>query len=174
MFTRVCVAALALAVAIPHGARAEEPKKEAKPKPPTYTVPKGWEEQEPDKLGIATARFRIGEGKGDEAVTASIVALQGDGLLVANVNRWRAQVGLKALDDEAARQALEPIKVDGRDAHFFDVTGPGAEGKAPRVMAAMIPRGEQLWVVRIGGPATKVAEQKKAFDEFVKSIRFEK
>jgi hypothetical protein len=168
--------AVVLAASLVPAVRAEEPKKAPADKPPTFTVPKGWEEQEPDKFGIAVARFRIGNGKGTEGVAVAVSKLAGDGGgLVANVNRWRAQVGSQALDEKDALAALESIKVDGTDGHLLDVTGPEVEGKGTqRVLAVAVSRGEVTWFVRIGGPAKAVGEQKKAFDEFVKSIRFAK
>lgn len=171
MSTRVSalVAALALAFA---SVRAEDPKKEAKVKPPTYQAPKGWEVLDPGDF--ATARFRLGEG--DTAVQMTLTELKGDGGgLVANVNRWRKQVGLKELDEKDAKKAPEPIKVDGLAGHLIDVTGPDVDGKVTqRVVAVMVPHDGRMWFVRIGGPAVDVAEHKKVFDEFVKALRFPK
>jgi hypothetical protein len=177
MFTRTSVLAAAFAVALLHGARAEEPKKEPDPKPPTFEVPKGWE-TERDKPPVATvtvaARFRAGEG--DKAASVTLIGLPGNGGgLAANVNRWRGQVGLKELDEKDALKSLEPIKVDGLDGHVLDVTGPEVEGKVTqRVRVAVVARDGYTWYVRMGGPAAPVGDQKKAFDEFVKSIRFAK
>jgi hypothetical protein len=172
MFTRACVLAAALAGVFLPSARAEEPKKETKPKPPTFKAPKGWEVL--DAGEFATARFRVGEG--ETAVTMTLTGLNGDGGgLVANVNRWRAQVGLKELAEKDSLQALESIKVDGLAGHILDVTGPDVTGKiTQRVVAVAVPRGEHTWFVRMSGPAVDIGEQKKVFDEFVKSIRFEK
>jgi hypothetical protein len=154
-------------------ARADEPKKEAPPvKPPTFKAPKGWE-----PLGanlIATAQFRVGEG--ETAVKVTVIALPGEGGgWVANVNRWRAQVRLESLDEKEALKLLQPIKVDGLAGYVLDVTGPAKAGEiTQRVVAVVVKNGETTWFVKMGGPAVDVADQKKAFDEFVKSIRFEK
>ena len=41
-------------------------------------------------------------------------------------------------------------------------------------MPSLPRKGEETWFVRMGGPAGSVADQTAAFDEFVKSIHFEK
>ena len=167
-----CLLALTLAVTLVPGGRAEEPKKEDAPAKPTFKAPKGWDAL--DAGQFATARFRVGEG--ETAVTITLTALSGDGGgLTANVNRWRAQVGLKELDEKEALKALQPIEVDGIGGHALDATGPDVVGKVtPRVVAVAVRRGEQTWFVRMGGPAAGVAAQRAAFDGFVASVRFPK
>ena len=174
MSTRTSILTAVLAALLVSAARAEEPKKEAEPKPPTYKVPKGWETDERKKTAIVTARFRAGEG--DKEVAVILIVLSGNGGgLVANVNRWRAQVGLKDLAEKDVLAALEPIKVDGRDGHVLDVTGPEVADKVTqRVVAAVVPNGDATWFIKMSGAAAPVGDQKKAFDEFVKSLRFEK
>ena len=175
MSTRASILATVFATLFGSAGRAEEPKKETGPKPPTYKVPKGWETLERDKAGFTTARFRAGEG--DKAVTTILlsIGLNGDSGLVANVNRWRHQLGLKELADKDALKALEPIKVDGRDGYLLDVTGPEVADKATqRIVAVLVPHAGEAWIVKMSGPAAEVADQKKALDEFVQSIRFEK
>ena len=161
-----------LATALAPGGRAEEPKTEVAPAKPTFKAPKGWEIL--DAGPLATARFRVGEG--ETAVAITLTALDGDGGgLTANVNRWRAQVGLKELDEKGVPKALHPIEVGGLAGHAMDATGPDVAGKVtPRVVAVVVRRGEQTWYVRMAGPAVDVAAQKTAFDAFVKSVRFAK
>jgi hypothetical protein len=162
--------ALALAAVLAAGGRADEPKKD--PAPPTFLAPKGWEPL--DEGTFATARFRVGEG--ETAVTVTLTGLSGDGGgLTANVNRWRAQVGLEALDEKGALKALHGVKVGGLAGHSLDVTGPDVAGKiTQRVMVVAVRKGDETWYVRMGGPAIDVAGQKAAFDEIVKSVRFAK
>lgn len=173
--TAFAVFALALAVG-----RAEEPKKELVL--PAFTTPKGWTELEPtvtDKqLGLTAKRLRAGTDDG--APTVSVSVLRGDGGgLVNNVNRWRSQVQLKPLDDKDALTSLAPIKIDGTDGHLLDVAVPadakvGGKNPVERLVVAIVSRDGQTVYVRMAGTAAAVGEQKKAFDEFVKSIRLPK
>jgi hypothetical protein len=168
MSTRLLLAALLLAPLAPAGPD-EGPDA---PKAPTMKAPKGWKTDKPDALGITSARFSIGEG--DAAVFVVVTGLKGDGGGAAvNVNRWRAQVGLKALDDEAAKKALRPAKVGDLEGHSFDVSGPGGEARRQtRILTAFVKHGGSTWYFRMSGPADKVKEQKDNFDAFLKSTRF--
>jgi hypothetical protein len=142
------------------------------PKPPTFQVPKGWRAVEPAPLCLA--RFQIGEG--EQIATMTVVGLTGDGGgLVANVNRWRAQLGLEALAEKDALKFVQAIKVDGISGHTVDMTGPETLGKTtPRILAVMVKQGEQTWFFKLMGPASLIGEQKSAFEGFLKSVRFEK
>jgi hypothetical protein len=140
-------------------------------KPPTFKVPKGWVSAGADKLGIATAKFT--SGKGDKEI--GVVLLKAGGGLEANVNRWRAQVGLKPLEKDELPKVLQPIKVDGHTAHVLDVKGrqTGGDGMV-RIIGVVIECGNEMWFVKLSGTPEAVEEHKAAFEEFVKSIRFEK
>jgi hypothetical protein len=137
-------------------------------KAPTFKAPKGWKSIEPGP--VALARFEIGAK--DELATVAVVGLTGDGGgLAANINRWRAQLKLEPLADKDALQSLKALKVNGIDGHLWDTT---ADKAGQRIVAVILPREKQTWYIRIMGPTKLVAEQKAAFDAFVKSVRFEK
>jgi hypothetical protein len=132
-----------------------------------YTKPEGWKEI-PDPKGIRNVVFEIDNG----AVEVGVMSA-GGGLLM-NVNRWRGQVHLQPIDDEQLHKETQPIEVAGAGAHYVDLTGPAAAGKAPeRILGVILPRGEQTWFFTMKGPADLVEQQKPAFEAFVKSVRFE-
>ena len=144
-------------------------KEPPSPKPPAFKVPKAWRATDPSPF--ASARFQVGER--DRVATVLVVALPRDGGgPAANVNRWRAQLGLEPLAEKEALKSLRPIRVGGVAGHAFDLTGPG---KAPlRIRAVLITRGNRTWFFRMSGPASLVAEQASAFDDFIKSVRFDR
>ncbi len=41
-----------------------------------------------------------------------------------------------------------------------------------RLLGAIAPHGDSTWFVKLSGPASAMAEQEKAFDEFIHSLRF--
>jgi hypothetical protein len=106
----------------------------------------------------------------------TVTGLNGDGGgLPANINRWRAQVGLKSLEEKDSLNSAQPIKVDGVSGHAVDLTGPDiAETVRSRIPLVVVKKGDLTWFFRLAGPAPVVAEQKSAFNGFVKSVRFEK
>ena len=162
-----------LLAALVFAVRAEDRKKDSSaPKPPTFKTPKGWKAVDPGV--ITSARFEIGEK--DRIASVTVTGLSGEGGgLTANVNRWREQIGLKSLAEKDVLKSLQEIKVDGISGHAVDLTGPDRDGKVTqRILAAVVKRGDQTWFFKLSGPAGLVGEQKAAFEEFLKSVRFEK
>ena len=145
---------------------------DAEPRAPVFRTPKGWRAAE--DRGLTAARFQVGDG--DRTAEIMVMALPRDGGgLVANINRWCGQVGLDALDEHAAMKAGRPIKVDGRPGQAIDLTGPPTGGKASqRILAAVVKQDDRTWFFKMMGPADLVAEQKKAFEQFVESVRFDR
>src|SRR5262245_15755111 len=138
-FTLVALVAAFLAASLGVAAAKQEPNPA---KSPSFTVPKGWKPTDTDKVGFVTAKFTA--GKGDKEVV--VVLLKAGGGLEANVNRWRAQVGLTALEKEEVSKTLQPIKVGGLPAHILDVKGSktGGEGML-RIVGVIVPRGDEMW-----------------------------
>lgn len=168
-----CILACLLAVLLVFAALAQDSEKGSPPpKPPTFQVPRGWQAR--DAGSTSSARFQIGEG--DRIAFMTVTGLNGDGGgLVANINRWRAQVGLKSLPEKDALNSTQSVKVDGNSGHALDLTGTDTTDKsARRILVVVVKHGDQTWYFRLAGPSNLVAEQKAAFDGFVKSIRFER
>jgi hypothetical protein len=162
-----------LAATLVFAAPAEDPEKGSPaPKPPSFQAPKGWQVVEAGP--VSSARFQIGEGDRIASMTVTGLTRDGGGL-AANINRWRAQVGLESLAEQDALKSLRPIKVDSISGHTLDLTGPDVVGKAtPRILAAVVKRGDHTWYFKLTGPTSLVGEQKSAFEGFLKSVRFEK
>jgi len=47
-----------------------------------------------------------------------------------------------------------------------------APSEAARLLAVIIPHGQQTWFFKLVGPVAQVDEQKQAFDQFIRSVRF--
>ncbi len=134
-----------------------------------YQVPKGWAEQPIQPGGMRLASFNAGSGETQADV--SVIRLpKNSGTLLDNVNRWRGQVGLDAVDD-VAKSNPEQRNIGGQDATVFDFAG--AVGKpGAKILAAIVPRGESWWFIKMTGPASAVDANKAAFGEFLASVRF--
>src|SRR5437764_8521069 len=75
-----------------------------------YTIPKGWQRVLPSNLVVAA--FEASDGS--EKIQIRIACIPGDGGgIVANVKRWRAQLGLKQIEDADIRKTIGTITVDG-------------------------------------------------------------
>ena len=95
---------------------------------------------------------------------------------LANVNRWRGEVGLPATTAEELSQVTAPIEIDGQKATFVDAVPDASkqtESKADRgTLAAMLTSGDTIWFFKMTGDRDVVANERDRFKEFLKSVRF--
>lgn len=122
-----------------------------------WKIPSGWSEVSPGPM--QQAKFSVG-GKAD--VTISIFPSMAGGLLM-NVNRWRGQVGLGAVDEAALGSLTQ--QVDGPSGKFTLVDMKSADG-AKRLVAAITQRGSETWYLKLLGDAATVEKERAAFVKF--------
>ncbi|HZE95807.1 MAG TPA: hypothetical protein VE981_02155 [Planctomycetota bacterium] len=93
-----------------------------------WTPPQGWTEEKASPQREATLKFGAQEPRLELAVTR--LAGDGGGML-ANLNRWRGQLGL-----EGVGEAGLPKKLDGAatDVYIVDMVGPTRPAAGPRAM----------------------------------------
>ena len=135
-----------------------------------YTLPAGWTEKALSQMRVAS--FTAADnGKQADVSVIPMGGMAGGNL--ANVNRWRGQVGLGPLDDAAIEQITEKITIAGQGADLFDIAGtsPGS-GDAERIIASVLHRDDMAWFFKITGDADLVEKQKPAFIAFLKSVDF--
>ena len=92
--------------------------------------------------------------------------------LLANINRWRGQVGLTPLTE--AQLPTETITVESAGLSFavVDLLGQQAGSEnAVRVLGAVLYRGDEAWFFMLGGPDAVVAAEKSAFLDFLRTVR---
>ncbi len=82
-----------------------------------WTAPTGWEKQ--PASGFRKGSFLVRGAEGKTADVSVISFPEAAGGLLANVNRWRNQLKLAPIPDEA--QAGTPMTVSGRDMFFVDL-----------------------------------------------------
>ena len=97
---------------------------------------------------------------------------------VANVNRWRGQVGLEPIELKDIGQLARKLQIGKDSALFFRFTGRGAAGgekeKPKSILAIILPREGVSWFIKLTGSAEAAAAQEAAFVKFAESIRFKK
>jgi hypothetical protein len=130
------------------------------------SVPDHWR---PGRTGqMRRAAFDIVAGDQKAEVTIiDLPASAGDiGDVLANVNRWRRQIGLAPL--EAADQ------VEARDLAVNGKTGTYVEliGEPQAILAVMVPDGDRVWFIKMMGDRELVDSEKQGFRSFAESIRF--
>jgi hypothetical protein len=134
---------------------------------PEYVTPPGWQKADRPVTRFAVAEFTIGAG--DREARATISLAGGDP--VANIQRWREQLGLPPGTEDEVKKDVRPIEVDGNPGQFVDLAGPESAGRQ-RILGVIVVRGGQSWFIKLRGPADLVESQKAAFEAFVKSVRF--
>ena len=102
----------------------------------------------------------------------SVVVLAGPaGGLLANVNRWRGQVGLPAIDEKELDRPARKLTSAAGEAVLFDLAGPKHDQAAAlRILAAVLRAGESTWFFNMTGEASPVAALKPSFVEFLNSL----
>jgi hypothetical protein len=132
-----------------------------------WELPSGWGEGSPSTMRYAS--FAATEDNG-EKVDISIVTFPGDGGSdLDNVNRWRQQIGLAAVDEGELSSIIAPFQ--GKQINFStaDVIGPDS-----RTLAAWVRREGRSWFFKLSGPKDAVEKEKPKFVKFLQSVRFEK
>ena len=132
---------------------------------PNWQVPSGWKAAGPKPMRLAS--FDIPDAAGNGDVSISKLSGNGGGLL-ANVNRWRGQVGLAPLEAGALAANSKTVATAGGD------SGTWVElvGTEKTILGAIVARGEVSWFFKLTAPAPVAAQNRDVFEQFVRSIRF--
>lgn len=153
------------------GQRSEGPEETAKPAAHTaaekdgeitYNTPSEWTSV-PAKSMFTLAAFEAVDGSKKVAITIS----RAGGSKLANVNRWRGQLGMGPLTDEALQKSLQTIPSGARTAELVEL-----KGEAQTMLGAIIPAGNQSIFVKLTGDHELAARERTRFEEFVKSVKF--
>lgn len=141
---------------LPPGPSAELPK---------WKVPSHWIAGGPRAMRLAS--FEIpGDGNASGDLSISTLASGGGGLL-ANVNRWRGQVGLTPTDEASLAKEAQTITLPGRQkATVVDLGGASAN----RILGAIVPDGDKSWFFKLSGPDALVVKERENFLAWLKSI----
>lgn len=147
------------------------PTAEADNSEPKMDVPSGWKEEGPGPMVLK--RYTVSGSKGGKA-SVSISSFPGDvGGKLANVNRWRRQMGQPEVDDSQLNTATQTVDAQGGTGYSVDVEGTDAKtGDAARLIAVAIPHDGNTWFYKILGDKNTVEESKEAFLKFVKTVRY--
>ena len=141
-----------------------------------YQLPEGWRRSEqPARMALVT----LSTGPDVNSAEVTISPMPGAaGGVVANVNRWRGQVGLEPIELKDIGQLARKLQIGKDSALFFRFTGRGAAGgekeKPKSILAIILPREGVSWFIKLTGSAEAAAAQEAAFVKFAESIRFKK
>ena len=138
---------------------------------PNWEVPSGWKEVPGGQFLVA--KFAVaGAANAQASVNVSMSPGEGGGLL-ANVNRWRGQLGLGPVAEAELAKEIQPLDLPGGKASVADIAGRDARtGQDTRLLAVVIPRSGETWFYKLMGNAQLVRQEKDAFLKFVQSVKY--
>jgi hypothetical protein len=132
-----------------------------------WQLPQGWREARAGGMRFATLTPPV-PGK----VDVSIVVLPGPaGGELANVNRWRNQIGLAPIDDATLSSARKPVKAPAGTVSVYDFT---SEGQAKtRMIAGLLVTQGNSWFIKMVGDADAVGAARGGFMHLLETLRFD-
>lgn len=142
---------------------AEGPAASAEPSPKfSWPVPEGWTPLPPGQMQVA--KFAVPERDGGKAEVA-VSTFPGDtGGMLANVNRWRKQLGLPETDDAGLAEFVSPLAPDLPGAALVSLSN------GPRAMlGAVVPRSGDWWFYKMVGEVAAVNAARDAFVSFAQA-----
>ena len=131
-----------------------------------WQAPASWVSKPPGPMRKATYGVP-GTGGASEL---SITAFPGDvGGELANVNRWRGQVGLPRLAEADLEAAVSRVQANGLAFTVVELfpAGEGASG----ILGAIVPFGGSTWFFKLTGPVPALRASKPEFIAFLQSVR---
>lgn len=150
-------------VTVPKGSESIRPERPVSAFP--WSVPPGWIEVERDQSArIATFVIERLEDPMEVAVTR----FPGDvGGLLANVNRWRAQIGLPPIGPDELSEVSETFSNPGFEGHTMHFQG---EQSHMLVGSIFEPAANRTWFVRVVVPPEIAAMIRAEVFQFIRSF----
>jgi hypothetical protein len=134
-----------------------------------WSLPKGWSEQ----AGGGTMRFATFKAPFAGKLEATVVVLPGQaGGELANVNRWRGQIGLPGFDQAGLTQARKVLKTKAGALNVYDFTSEG-QAKSRMVAGYISTPDGNTWFLKMTGDADPVAKAKPDFMTILGSVRLD-
>jgi hypothetical protein len=130
-----------------------------------WKTPESWTKVPPASMRYASFSAPAEDGG---KIDISVVTFPGDGGSdVDNVNRWRGQIGLAAVDANAVTSEVAALKTANTTFSTTDIAG-----DKTRTIAAWTRRDGRVWFFKATGPDAAVEKEKPNFVKFIESVRF--
>lgn len=132
----------------------------------TWKAPSHWVAKTGSSMRKGSYTISGAGGDADLSIIAFPGSVGGD---LANLNRWREQVGLPPVSQAEFEASAQRLERNGLRMTVVDLAGTGAGAK--RILGAMIPYSDATWFVKLMGPDVLVAKEKTAFMAFLDTIK---
>jgi hypothetical protein len=144
---------------------------------PKFTTAPSWKSI--PAQGMRKAEFVVGAPPQEAHVTMFEFPADAGPMIsdpLTNINRWRGEIGLSALEKEGLPAATQQIEVDGGPATYAPMipdTAKSAESKSQEAtLAAIVKTGNQVWFIKMRGERELIKKHEDEFKAFLKSLKF--
>jgi hypothetical protein len=127
-----------------------------------WSVPATWKATAPGQMQVA--RFSVPEKNSGKAEVFASVFPSDTGGNLANINRWRKQLGMEPATEQDLGQLISPLDSSNPQAILVDMSNNNR-----RLIGAIVPREGKYWFYKLLGDAEAVAPEKESFVAFAKS-----
>jgi hypothetical protein len=129
-----------------------------------WTAPANWTPKAGSAMRKGTYAIKGAGGEAELAITAFPGDVGGD---LANVNRWRGQVGLGPIGSAELASSINRFRANSLDIAVVDILGSNGQ----RILGGIVPFAGSTWFFKLTGPDGVVAAEKPAFVEYMKTVR---
>ncbi|KXU37955.1 hypothetical protein AXK12_00945 [Cephaloticoccus capnophilus] len=144
-----------------------------------WTAPESWAPLPP--VAMRVAGYRLTRADDSSTAELTITAFPGDvGGDLANINRWRGQIGLNPISADTLATELQRLRIDGpegqegerkpRDFKLVEMTN-AQSSPAQATLAAYTEHDGHTWFFKLTGAPALISAEKPAFLEFLKTIQ---
>ena len=131
----------------------------------TYTVPEGWEDL--PVSGIRKANLKVSDENGTAELT--VLVFPGDvGGRLANINRWRGQLGLDDATPEDLSKFTESYSISQHPGLYVRL-----EGEAQSILGGLLPFHGSTWFFKFLGSSGTVLGNEAKMKAFLDSVQLE-
>lgn len=132
-----------------------------------WTAPDHWSANPPGSMRRGSYAIRGRDGEADMAITAFPGDVGGE---LANINRWRGQLGLPALQPAELPAVRTTVRTDHFEFVVVEFSNPAATPPG-RMLGAFTAHAGNTWFFKLTGPDELVAAEKPAFLAFLQTVR---
>jgi hypothetical protein len=151
------------------------PAVQADPNAPRWTVPGNWKSLPGSQMVFA--KFQANHASDPNRKAEISVSVFGGtvGGALANVNRWRGQLGLTPIQEGDLARETSSVDLPEGKAMLVDIQGTDARsGQPARLVALMVPRANESWFYKLMGDAQVVESEKDRLIQFVRGVEYPK
>lgn len=122
--------------------------------------------------GMRKAAYEYSEG--EQSVEITVIDLAADaGERLANVNRWRGQVGLTPVTADELATSMKTLEMGSLKGDYVELIGDPKAERPQTILGVIVNHGDKAWFIKLQGDSALALSQKANFEAFTKSVRFE-